>query len=269
MPPIRLRVGAPRRAFRRPSLRRLLLALALAGLAPLVAACASGSPNAIAEGHEGAPGVRRVLLAPPNLVLALNAEVQSGARALDREIGSYLESQGRDVERFDLLEGRTLWKRAMAQARAGGSLEGAVGIFVRELARGHQFDVLAMPSLILHQTRMDSCNASWDGVSRRMRITNAPAAGTGREQSDYAKGVAWGGISGPAWVTSVHVLVFARDGSRLFEGRGGVDFLHEVDLLDQGRSFRYELRPNGSLFLDPARVREGVVRAFTPYLIPR
>ena len=31
-------------------------------------------------------------------------------------------------------------------------------------------------------------------------------------------------------VTSVHVLVFSRGGERVFEGRGGVEFIHEVDM---------------------------------------
>jgi hypothetical protein len=69
-------------------------------------------------------------------------------------------------------------------------------------------------------------------------------------------------------VISLHVLVSSRDGQRIFEGRGGIDFLHEVELLDGGRSFRYELRPNDSLFVDRERLREGVVHAFSPYLAP-
>ncbi len=231
-------------------------------------ACASGPPNTIAEGYEGAPGVRHVLLAPPNLVVALPAEIQSGAAAVDREIGSYLESQGREVERFGLLEGRRLWKQAVAEAKAGGSSAGAVGIFVRELSNGHAFDALAVPALLLHETRAEMGNASWDGVSRRMRIAHGPAATVGRDQSTLTKGLAFGGISGPVWVTSVHVLVFSLEGERVFEGRGGIDFVHEADLVDEGRNYRYELRPNTALFSDRERLHEAVVRAFKPYLRP-
>jgi hypothetical protein len=231
-----------------------------------LAACASAPPNQIAEGQAGAPGVRRILLAPLNLVLALHAEIQGGARSTDGEIVAYLESHGRQVERLGLMEGRKLWKEAIAEARAAGEIERTSGIFVRRLAQAHEFDALVMPSLILHQTQMDSCNASWDGVRRRMHMLNAPQLGTGREQSTLAEGVAYGGISGPAWVTSLHVMVFTADGSRVFEGRGGIDFLHEIDLIDQARSFRYEMRPSSSLFTDRRVLREGVVQAFAPYL---
>ena len=244
---------------------RILRWIALAAAA---AACASGPANRIAEGQRGAPGVRRFLLCPPNLVVALRSEIQSGSKHVDREVAADLESQGRAVDRLGLVEGRALWKQAVAEAQAAGSVAGAAGIFVTRLAKDHEFDAVVMPSLILHQTRMDANNASWDGVSRRMKILNAPSQGISREQSTLAKGVAYGGISGPAWVTSLHVLVFSLDGTRIFEGRGGIEFLHEIDLIDAGRSYRYEMRQSSSLFLDPALLREGVVLAFEPYLIP-
>jgi hypothetical protein len=115
---------------------------------------------------------------------------------------------------------------------------------------------------------MDAGNASWDGVIRRMRIVNAPSLPAGRNSSTLSKGIAFGGVSGPAWATSLHVLVFARDGRRVFEGRGGIDLLYETELIDEGKSFRYELRPNRALFLSRMIVREGVGLAFTPYLVP-
>jgi hypothetical protein len=49
-----------------------------------------------------------------------------------------------------------------------------------------------MPSLILRETRVDYGNASWDGVSRRMRMLNAPARGVGRDRSTLAEAIAFG-----------------------------------------------------------------------------
>lgn len=46
-----------------------------------------------------------------------------------------------------------------------------------------------LPSLIVHQTQMDHSNASWDGVSRRMKMLNAPHEGIGREDSTLERGV--------------------------------------------------------------------------------
>ena len=102
-----------------------------------------------------------------------------------------------------------------------------------------------------------------------MRMLNAPVARTSaREQNTLADGVAYGGISGRAWVTSLHVLVLARDGRRVFEGRGGIEFLHAIDLIDGARGFRYDLVPNDSLFVDRTTLREAVALAFAPYLVP-
>jgi len=246
----------------------LARALAWIALASATAACASGPANRISEGQEGAPGVRRVLVLPPNLVLALRSEIQSGWQPVDREVVAYLESQGREVARLGLIEGRNHWKQAIAEAKAAGSLTSAAGIFVSRLAQDHEFDAVVMPSLILHQTHMELGEASWDGVRRRMRKVNAPSKGIGRDDSTFVKGIAYGGPSGPAWVTSLHVLVYTRDGRLVFEGRGGIDFVQEVDLIDAASKYRWELRPNTSIFLDHTLLHEGVVRAFEPYLLP-
>ena len=246
----------------------LARALAWIALAGATTACASGSVNRISAGQEGAPGVRRVLLCPPNLVVALRPEIQSGSQPVDREVVAYLESQGREVARLGLIEGRKAWKQAVVEAKAAGALTNAPRIFVDRLAQDHEFDVVVMPSLIVFQTQMDANNASWDGVSRRMKMVHAPSKGIGRDDSLLTKGIATGGLSGPAWVTSLHILVFARDGSSVFEGRGGIEFVQETDLIDGGKSFRYTLRPNSSIFQDRALLHAGVVRAFTPFLTP-
>jgi hypothetical protein len=172
------------------------------------------------------------------------------------------------VGRLGLIEGRSLWKQAIAEAKAAGSLTSAAGFFVGRLAQDREFDALVMPSLILHQTRMDASNASWDGVSRRMKMLNAPSKGIGREDSTLTKGIAYGGISGPAWVTSLHVLVYTRGGQLIFEGRGGIDFVQEADLTDASAKYRWEPRPNSSLFRDRTLLYESVVQAFEPYLVP-
>jgi hypothetical protein len=245
---------------------RLLLSLAWIALASAAVGCASA--NRISEGHEGAPGVRRVLVCPPNLVLGLRSEIQSEAMPVDREVGAYLESHRREVDRIGLIDAREHWTQAIAEAKAAGSPQGAAGIFVSNLARDRDFDALVMPSLILFEKNMDSGNASWDGVSRRMKVLNAPVTAVGREDSTLTKGIAYGGVSGPAWVTSLHVLVYTRDGLLVFEGRGGINFLHELDMMHGGKKFRLQVRENASIFQNRARLREGVVLAFDPYLLP-
>ena len=77
----------------------------------LLAAAALGCPHApptfrIAPGHEGAPGVERVLLVPTNLVIALRPELEAGVEPVQAEIAGYLERQGRAVERLSLVDAR-------------------------------------------------------------------------------------------------------------------------------------------------------------------
>jgi hypothetical protein len=244
----------------------LARALAWIALASAPLACASGPANRISQGQEGAPGVHRFLVTAPNLVLALRPEIQSGWRPVDREVVAYLESQGRELGRLDLIEGRNHWRQAVAESKAAGSPTGASGIFVSRLAKNHQFDAVVMPALILHQTSVNMGEASWDGVSRRMRVANAPVKGIGRDDSTLQKGIAYGGYSGPAWVTSLHVLVYTRDGQLVFEGRGGIDFVQQAEI--DAAKYRFDLHPNSSLFRDRTLLHEGVVKAFTPYLIP-
>jgi hypothetical protein len=65
-------------------------------------------------------------------------------------------------------------------------------------------------------------------------------------------------------VTSVHVLVFSRTGERIFEGRGGFGFVHDIDLSPASRGkFQYQLR---DLAHDIDEIREGIAIAFDPYL---
>jgi hypothetical protein len=222
-------------------------------------ACASGPPNWVREGQAGAPGVRRVLLCPPNLVLALPSEIHSGAAPIDRAIVEYFEGLGREVDRLGLIEGRQLWKQSVAQAKAAGEIGATPAIFAARLAQDHEFDALVMPSLVMLQRRMDASNVSWDGVSRRLKLMKDTAAEKGMELTP---------LSGPMWVTSLHVLVFARDGTRVFEGRGGLDLLHAVDLVKRGTRYGYMFQPNRSLFQEQSVLRESVVLAFKPYLLP-
>jgi hypothetical protein len=172
------------------------------------------------------------------------------------------------VVRLGLIEGRLHWKQAVSEAKAAGEISNSAGIFVSRLAQDREFDAVVMPSLIMIQKRMDSSAASWDGVSRRLKTSIESSRAPGRQDSAYSTSAGHPGFSGPAWVTSLHVLVFARDGSRVFEGRGGIDFAHQIDVVKVGRNHRAQFGPNRSIFTDREILREGVRLAFTPYLGP-
>lgn len=245
---------------------RLARALAAAGLAVACAACASDPENWVREGFAGAPGVRRVLLCPLNLVVTLPASVQSGAQPIEDAIVAYLVSRDMEVELLARGEGRKLWKQAVAEAKAAGAVERGAAIFVTGLAARRAFDVVVMPSLLLHQVHMDSGIATWDGVTRRMKVVDAPEMPSGRNFSTLVKDVAYGGVTGDAWVTSLHVLVYGRDGALGFEGRGGLEVVQQVEHIGPGKRFKSRLVPDPEIFSDPARLREGAARAFAPFL---
>lgn len=218
-----------------------------------------------------------MLLCPLNLVLPLPAEVRKGAEPVDRELVQFLESQHQELSRLDRKEARELWRRAVFASRPTGDPTRAPQIFAGELAQQHSFDVIVMPSLVVVQSRIDAGISAWDGVRRVMRMSHAPVIGLSREDAAFNTAPRAGrpivdqpfnGISGEAWVTSLHILVYARDGSLVFEGRGGIDFLQEIEFVQPGKSLRYRLRPNGALFIDERVLSEAVVAAFAPYLVP-
>jgi hypothetical protein len=63
------------------------------------------------------------------------------------------------------------------------------------------------------------------------------------------------------------VIVYARDGEKVFEGRGGLEFIHDVDLSGMIETARYGYVLRRDLF-QIGVLREAIVLAFDPYLTP-
>jgi hypothetical protein len=229
--------------------------------------CTASAPYYVAAGHEGAPGVQRLLLCPLNVAVSLPTEIASGAEPVYRELAAYLGEQGLQVEHLTLTEARRRWGEATAEARRTGSKD-AAAIFARDLGEWLGFEVMLMPSLILHSVRVADNSGTWDGVRRRVRMVNLPSRGTGRSDDTFTKGVAFGGISGSVMATSLHVTAFSPDGQLVFEGQGGFDFTQEADLGGAHR-WSWELRRKSGLLKNPEVLREGVEIALGPYLPPR
>jgi hypothetical protein len=250
--------------------RRLAAALLAAALA--LAACRATRPTArVADGHEGAPGVQGFLLGPSNLVIGLPAELEGGVEPVQEAIVSYLQLQGRSVERLALPEARAQWEAAIGAAKTSGKgldFAGTAQVFTRRLAESRRFDAVVMPSLLLHYTRVRHRRAEWDGVERRMRVLNIPHQSAGRTDNLLARAMQGIGMRGDAPVTSLHVVVLSRDGKQVFEGRGGLDFVQEMDLENYMETFEIDVHDRADLLQDPKILREGVEIAFTPYLVP-
>lgn len=235
-------------------------------LAIILLGCA-GHTNTVTPGHEGAPGVKRFLVCAPNTVIALPAELQDATGVLREQVDAYLRFQSREAQWIDLYDSKRLWNEAMTAAKEHGAIEKTPAYFAKELDEHYDFDAIVMPSILLHKTRALEGSAAWDGVSRLMQVVNAPRMPAGRGQSTLAQGIAQGGISGDVLVTSVHVLVFSREGERILEGRGGIDFVHDVDMSPLKAKFSWQYRTR-DLTRNVDALREGIAIAFDPYLTP-
>jgi len=77
--------------------------------------------------------------------------------------------------------------------------------------------------------------------------------------------VAFGGLNADVMATSLHVIAYSTDGQRVFEARGGLDFVQEYDL-SAAYSWRGQLRMRHPLLRDAEAIREGVQVALSPYL---
>ena len=245
----------------RPASSTITLALAIIGFA----ACASDPENQLTPGYEGAPGAKRFLVCAPNTVIALPAEMQASTQALREQVDAYLKFHERDAQWLDLYQSKQVWGEALSAAKAAGTVEKTPVYVANALAKQYQFDALVMPSLIVHKTRATDSGASWDGVSKRMEVLNPPRRPAGRGQSTRADGIQYGGISGDVMVTSVHVLVFTREGERVFEGRGGINFVHDIDMSQVGKKGQWAFRLR-DFARDLEALREGIAIAFHPYL---
>jgi hypothetical protein len=144
----------------------------------------------------------------------------------------------------------------------------AAASFTRKLGEERAFHALVIPSLLLQEVVVRHRGAEWDGVERRVRVVNAPRRGAGRNSDLLVDGLAAGSLNAVVAVSSLHLMVFTRKGRRIFEGRGGLEFLQDVDLGKAAETFHFEITPRNDLFQDRELLREAVEVAFTPYLLP-
>jgi hypothetical protein len=205
-----------------------------------------------------------------NLVVALPTELEGGVEPVQGAIVAYVEAQGRQVQRLSLPEARDLWQRAIEAAKATGPLrfETAATAFAKEAAAHHEFQALLLPSLIVQRSVVRHRGVAWDGVQRRVRVVNRPREPGGRNQNALVEGMAAGDLNANVSIVSLHLLAFSRDGQLVFQGRGGVDILEEVDLQDAEKTFHFQIKPRNDVFDDRRILLEAVAIAFTPYLPP-
>ena len=227
--------------------------------------CASGPSNTLTPGYEGAPGIARFVVCAPNTVISLPAEMQRSTAMVRDQIDAYLRFHERESQSLDLFACRKLWTEAMTAAKEKGALEQTPAHFARQLDEIYDFDAIVLPSLIVHEARTTNGYARWDGVERRMAVVRGDSKRR-FERDQLAQQVASAGASGDFMVTSLHLLVFSPAGERIFEGRGGIEFVQELDLSNFRRKRAIEFRLREDLPGGIDAVREGIAIAFAPLL---
>jgi hypothetical protein len=236
----------------------LLLAVFTAALA----ACTS--PPAPAPEFGAASTARSVVVAPLNVAVRAPADLASKGDPVWTELLSYFQRQDRQVAVLSPLSAERLWLAATSDLDLSdrqAALRTAYSRFARELAGHRDFDLLVVPSLVVRPAQVSGLHASWDGVQRP--VPNAATAvqrGVG-DLTGPGADLLTGGLTGKVAAASLHVVVLRADGTRLYDGLGGLDVLQEA---------RRDNSPDGALRFAARRqpfpnrewVAEGVERAF-------
>ena len=235
-------------------------------LALLLGCSTDGSHNQLVPGNEGAPGVESFLLLPMNVAISLVPELEDAAALLEPEVAGFLREHGRSVQEISFGEAHREWVAAAKEVTSRGlelGFDRNVAMFAERLRHSRDFDSMVMPAVIGRDIRVSGSFGQWDGVSRRFPTHNEP-----RFKPGQSGGVVGHGFAGTFMGASLHVMVFTREGSRVFEGRGGLDFVQYADLSGALATGRWEIRRRDDFLEDPEVVREGIRLAFAPYLGP-
>lgn len=201
----------------------------------------------------------RALVLPMNVVMSLPNELADSAERLDHELHAYLTARGKKIETVDLPDARGAWLASTQECKSRAQqgcrgFDGAAGVLAERLRDGRDYELVIIPNLISRAIKTSARNACWDGVCRELEVRPAHGA----IQLDQMT------VQAP----SLSVFAFSRDGDKVFEGVGGLDLAHRLQLVGSSIvAFGGMLVPREDLFTDSALVREGIAIALHP-LVP-
>lgn len=234
-------------------------------LGALVLGCGLGSWGCGSVQKARTPPIRgaeRILVAPVNLAVRLPQVLEDAVDPVREALIHYLQGRGAQVSLVWPPDAWSLWRDAVGEvSRSDGQREGfdeIAGVFVRELNRHAEFQLLVMPSLVYRGARVRGRTAEWDGVRRRVRTVGVGSAALGSEAGEAH----WDGEI-PA--LSLHVRVFQPDGGRVYEGWGGIGLTHVPEVSDRRHSGGQPFVFQSEFFEDAAQIREGVAVALDSY----
>jgi hypothetical protein len=204
------------------------------------------------------------MVLPVNLTIKTPPEFSPVLDDMFGAIAGYIRDRGNTLETFSRKEATTRWATSIIEVKKSEVLEGnfetAMRVYVAHLAETRSFDAVIVPSIVYRNTKTRDRKVKWDGVIRKMKVVNL-------SDTAKSKGLAQSLTVEIAGV-SLHVMVFGLGGDLIFQGYGGLDLAHDIDMTGAEFTMRPGLSLKENLLKDSDHLREGIRGAFDPY-IPR
>jgi hypothetical protein len=218
--------------------------------------CAPFSPKheyELSPGRAFNPGMKSALVLPINETVEVPAGLDKGEREVFDLLVSSLEAEGLRVQTLDA----SAFQRALAPAVHAAEQE-ALSLRSSSVSEDVDFsqilppllsglaaepDLVVVPNMVMRVAEATGGRSVvWDGVRRRKPGATPKWRFTGTEGA-----------------ASLWVVIYARDGTRIFSGYGGLDLLFEVNIKEEKMQL-WEDRLE-----DPDQLREGVCVALHPF----
>ncbi len=249
-------------ASRRPSRHVRRLRVATAALCGALWACGgpAGTPHTVV--------FERVVVAPVDLVVEIDLQLDEAAQRVHAEIVRQLQAQpGARVAEIFEPEAHALWRECLSIVTSSGelprTLDTTLEVFARELTHHDDFDLLLVPSLAWRDARIAGHTARWDGVRRRLSLRGLPRSGSSPGANGDFQIVK--GLSETTGL-SLHISALTPTGRLVYSGWGGLDLVHDLRLRGRSGSDQTTLVLQPDPLDDPEHVREGVRLALGPYV---
>lgn len=238
------------------------ISIALLAICSWACAPALSFPYAHGTDSDGNPAPQHFLVLPFNLAVRVPEGLEGTTDDMFSAIAGYLRDRGNSIETISPSAAREQWSSSIAEVEASDTrkhdFETAMRVFIERDRESRSFDAVIVPSLVLRGTEIRKRQVKWDGVIRRYDVVNLSDEAKKRKISQE--------VSPEFSGVSIHVTVFGADGESIFQGYGGLDLAHDLDMNNVERTMRARLSLRSKLLKNGEYLREGIALAFDPYL---
>jgi hypothetical protein len=205
------------------------------------------------------------MVLPVNLTIKTPPEFSPVLDDMFGAIAGHIRDRGNTLETFSRKEAAARWATSIIEVNKSEALEDnfetAMRVYVAHLAETRSFDAVIAPSIVYRNTKTRDRKVKWDGVIRKMKVVNlsdkAKNKGLARALTVQIAGV------------SLHVMVFGPGGDLIFQGYGGLDLAHDIDMTGAEFTMRPGLSLKENLLKESDHLSEGIGVAFDAYLPKR